>query len=409
MVTYPVDWNQKIFDDFMKIKRGASPRPIESHLTKNKDGVNWIKIGDAPRYGKYITGTKERITPDGAQHSVKVYPGDFILSNSMSFGRPYILGIEGCIHDGWLRLYDFQDADDEFLYYLLSSDFVQKQYAAFAAGSGVQNLNKEVVKKVEVFLPSLPEQREIAKILSHFDNYVDTLDILIEKKRNIREGVLEELMNGTRRLNGFNREWIRYPFEEYFSFLPNNTYPREQLAERGRVGNIHYGDVLIKYGDVLCDTDTIPRLVDDSKVKEKEYLRKLDVIIADTAEDDTVGKVVQIGDMSIPLVSGLHTVACRPNYQTADGFLGYYMNSSSYHEQLYPYITGIKVSSVSKKSFKETKLYIPEDVNEQKAIADVMMALDLEINELVREREKMIQIREGAMDDLLTGRVRLTK
>ena len=120
MVTYPKDWKEKTFNAFLKIKRGASPRPIESYLTSNIGGVNWIKIGDAPRYGKYITSTEEKITTMGAAHSVRVFPGDFILSNSMSFGRPYILSIDGCIHDGWLRLYDFQaEADDEFLYYLL--------------------------------------------------------------------------------------------------------------------------------------------------------------------------------------------------------------------------------------------------------------------------------------------------
>lgn len=148
MVTYPKDWTEKTFEQFIKIKRGASPRPIEAYLTKSHNGVNWIKIGDASKGSKYITATKEKITEQGAVHSVSVFPGDFILSNSMSFGRPYILKIDGCIHDGWLRLFDFsEDADGEFLYYLLSSNYVQNQYSAFAAGSGVQNLNKEVVKK----------------------------------------------------------------------------------------------------------------------------------------------------------------------------------------------------------------------------------------------------------------------
>lgn len=164
MVTYPKDWKEKTFNAFLKIKRGASPRPIESYLTSNIGGVNWIKIGDAPRYGKYITSTEEKITTMGAAHSVRVFPGDFILSNSMSFGRPYILSIAGCIHDGWLRLYDFQaEADDEFLYYLLSSSYVQRQYESFAAGSGVQNLNKEVVKNVVVCIPSLTEQKRLLK------------------------------------------------------------------------------------------------------------------------------------------------------------------------------------------------------------------------------------------------------
>ena len=130
------------------------------------------------------------------------------------------------------------------------------------------------------------------------------------------------------------------------------------------------------------------------------------MIIADTAEDET-GKAVQIGELNIPLISGLHTIACRPNYQTAGGFLGYYINSNCYHDQLLPYITGIKVSSISKKSIGETELYIPVDPKEQQAIAEVLTAMDEEIESLETEKEKMIQIKEGAMDDLLTGRVRL--
>ena len=155
------------------------------------------------------------------------------------------------------------------------------------------------------------------------------------------------------------------------------------MTDKGNIGDVHYGDVLVKYGAVLTDKDDIPRLKNPSCVKERSLLKQKDVLIADTAEDDAVGKVVQVG------------------------FLGYYMNSTSYHDQLYPYITGIKVSSVSKKSFSETELYIPSDIKEQKAIADTLTAMDEEIEALENERDKMIQIREGAMDDLLTGRIRL--
>lgn len=188
MVTYPKDWTEKTFEQFIKIKRGASPRPIEAYLTKSHNGVNWIKIGDASKGSKYITATKEKITEQGAVHSVSVFPGDFILSNSMSFGRPYILKIDGCIHDGWLRLFDFsEDADGEFLYYLLSSNYVQNQYSAFAAGSGVQNLNKEVVKKVSIYLPPMTEQKRIVETLSSFDEYDAFKDHLFNGDRQEEE------------------------------------------------------------------------------------------------------------------------------------------------------------------------------------------------------------------------------
>lgn len=269
-------------------------------------------------------------------------------------------------------------------------------------------MNKKLIKGITVTIPmDLAEQEDIAEALSTFDTYIADLTELIEKKRDIRDGAAEDMMSGRTRLRGFTMDWVVYPFSKYFSLLPTNTCSREQLSDRGQVGDIHYGDVLIKYSNVLSDADEIPRLKDTSRIKERSYLQMHDVLIADTAEDETVGKVVQVGKVSIPLVGGLHTVACRPNYETAEGFLGYYMNSSQYHEQLYPYMTGIKVSSVSKKSFGETELCIPAEVEEQKAIVFVLKAMDEEIEALEIERDKMIQIREGAMDDLLTGRVRL--
>ena len=195
------EWEEHSFNDFLKIKRGASPRPIEHYVTQNANGVNWIKIGDAPKYGKHIVATKEKITESGAMQSVRVYPGDFLLSNSMSFGRPYILSIAGCIHDGWLRLFDFQDtANDEYLYYLLSSDSVQRQYQSYAAGSGVQNLNKEVVKKVVVRLPSLPEQKAIAETLSCIDTEIASLEEEKDKMLQIKAGAMDDLLTGRIRL-----------------------------------------------------------------------------------------------------------------------------------------------------------------------------------------------------------------
>ena len=107
-------WSKKKLGEVCVIERGGSPRPIDAFLTDTEDGVNWIKIGDATSGSKYITSTKEKIKPEGVRKSRMVYKGDFILSNSMSFGRPYILGIDGCIHDGWLVLRDIKNTFTEY-------------------------------------------------------------------------------------------------------------------------------------------------------------------------------------------------------------------------------------------------------------------------------------------------------
>ncbi|WHZ13005.1 MAG: Type I restriction-modification system, specificity subunit S [Burkholderiaceae bacterium] len=140
------------------------------------DGVPWIKIGDVAAEGKYITATAERVTEAGASKSRRVYPGDFVLSNSMSFGRPYISKIEGCIHDGWLAVSGFSDSYiPDFLYHLLRSAPVQAEFARRAGAGTVQNLNAEIVRSVPIPIPPLSEQSRIVAILDKFDALVNDI------------------------------------------------------------------------------------------------------------------------------------------------------------------------------------------------------------------------------------------
>lgn len=202
-------------------------------------------------------------------------------------------------------------------------------------------------------------------------------------------------------------DWKTYPFKKFFKLIPNNTLSRDKLTSSGSIGNIHYGDVLIKYGDTISEQDSIPRVREDIGFVANNLLQKNDVIIADTAENETVGKVSQVGDVSIPLVGGLHTVVCRPNVETADGYLGCYMNSRYFHDQLLPYITGIKVSSVSKKSLNETELMIPDDIQEQEAIVSVFKDIDRHIKNITELMEKKRGIRDGALRNLIVRRTRI--
>ena len=407
MVTYPSEWNEKTFNDFMKIKRGASPRPIESYITSSTDGVNWIKIGDAPRYGKYIVSTAEKITPKGAIHSVNVYPGDFILSNSMSFGRPYILNIEGCIHDGWLRLYDFQsDATDEFLYYLLSSSYVQRQYESFAAGSGVQNLNKEVVKKVNVVLPSIPEQEEIARTLSQFDSYIDDLAELIEKKKGIREGALEDLITKKTRLDGFEDDWQSVSFNQVITPKARIGWQGLKKHEYLRSGYSY----LIGGTDFSNGTVSLDNI---SYVSKERYDMDTNIQVSENdvlvTKDGTIGKVAIVPELNKPATLNSGVFVVRTNSRLVPAFLFRVLQSSVFREFIDTLSAGSTIKHLYQKDLKKFEVEIPVDTKEQEAIAAVLTVMDEEIRDLETEREKMIQIREGAMDDLLTGRVRLTK
>lgn len=166
------------FGDVATIVRGASPRPIQRFITDDPEGVPWIKIGDVPAGGKYITGTAQRVTHVGAAKSRRVLPGDFVLSNSMSFGRPYISQIEGYIHDGWLAISKFEDSfERDYLYYLLRSAPVQEEFARKAGAGTVKNLNADIVRSVVIPVPPREEQKQVVKLLDRFDALVNDISI----------------------------------------------------------------------------------------------------------------------------------------------------------------------------------------------------------------------------------------
>jgi len=179
-------WQEATLNDICIIERGSSPRPIKKFITTGADGVNWIKIGDTKNINKYIFSTNQKITKEGALQSRYVKVGDFIISNSMSYGRPYILKTDGYIHDGWfvLRL-DKKLIDENYLYYLLSSNFAISQYDELASGSIVKNINSDLIKQVKFLLPHLTEQKRIVKIL----------DKAFEDIEKIKENAKQNLQN----------------------------------------------------------------------------------------------------------------------------------------------------------------------------------------------------------------------
>lgn len=179
-----------------EISRGASPRPIKKYLTAAANGVNWIKIGDISPEDRYVKKTREKITEEGAKKSVRVYKGDFILSNSMSYGRPYIVDIEGCIHDGWLLIRNLKDNIlRDYLYYVLLSPAVQSQFAEKAgAGTTVSNLNISRVKSVKIPLPEISEQQKILKEIYSYTEEIDKLKEEIEDLKKQRKQILKQYL-----------------------------------------------------------------------------------------------------------------------------------------------------------------------------------------------------------------------
>lgn len=201
----PESWEWVKLGDITEIARGGSPRPIKDYLTDDPNGLNWIKIGDTDKGGKYINSCKEKIKPEGLKKTRMVHPGDFLLTNSMSFGRPYITNIEGCIHDGWLMISPYAGVfDQSYLYYVLSSAFAHKQFCDKVAGAVVQNLNSDKVADSIVPLPPLAEQKRIvAKIeellpkVEEYGKAQEALNKLNEElPEKLKKSILQEAITG---------------------------------------------------------------------------------------------------------------------------------------------------------------------------------------------------------------------
>lgn len=186
------EWENVELGNICEIKRGASPRPIENFLDNNSDGINWIKIGDVDENSKYITQTKQKIKSEGIEKSVFVNVGDLILSNSMSFGRPYILKINGCIHDGWLVFQNIKyNVNKEYLYYVLKNEYLFNIFSNKATGGTVNNLNTKLVKEIKIPIPPLEVQEEIVAKIQEEEKCIEQCKKMIE----IHEAKIKEVIN----------------------------------------------------------------------------------------------------------------------------------------------------------------------------------------------------------------------
>ena len=187
-------WEQRKLGELVVIERGGSPRPIDEYITDDTNGLNWVKIGDAPSLGRYISKTSEKIKPEGLSKTRQVHPGDLILSNSMSFGRPYIMAIEGCIHDGWLLIRDEPKSfDPMYLCHMLGTPKMLNQYRMLASGSTVNNLNKELVSNASILMPCKFEQKVIGQFFNHLDDLITLHQRKLELLQNIKKSLLDKM------------------------------------------------------------------------------------------------------------------------------------------------------------------------------------------------------------------------
>jgi type I restriction enzyme S subunit len=193
-------WEEKSLNDVCKVERGSSPRPIKKFLTTKEEGVHWVKIGDVGESDKYVTRTAQFITKAGAKKSRFVDVGDLILSNSMSFGRPYLMKISGYIHDGWFVLRVPEELNGDYFWEVLASPFLKRQFNELAAGAIVKNISGDLVKKAKIPLPSFSEQqkivREIGFLRDSFQQLNDNYDSKLKALEELKKAILHKAFTG---------------------------------------------------------------------------------------------------------------------------------------------------------------------------------------------------------------------
>ena len=274
-----------------------------------------------------------------------------------------------------------------FLNYEYQTDKAKKKIENITTGNTIKHILASDMQEFEVDVPKCKEQKVIASYFCKLDHLITLHQRKYKKLKNVKKSMLEKMFpsKGCKvpeiRFSGFTDDWEQRKLKDILVNLQNNTLSRVDLSnEAGVAKNVHYGDVLIKFGEVLdVNKETLPMISDESVLMKYKasFLQNGDVIVADTAEDSTVGKCSEIdGLLDEVVLSGLHTIPYRPIEKFASGYLGYYLNSSVYHNQLIPLMQGIKVTSISKSAMQDTDIVYPKSVEEQGKIGDYFRSLD---------------------------------
>lgn len=390
------DWEQRKVADVFKVTRGyvlaateTSPDisndniyPVYSSQTKNEGLMGY--------YSDYLYEDAITWTTDGANAgTVKFRKGKFYCTNVCGV----LLSNEGIANKAVAE----------------ALNAVAWKYVSHVGNPKLMN---NVMSEIEIMIPkSVEEQLKISEYLDTFDNLITLHQRKHKKLLSVKKSMLEKMFpqNGAKvpeiRFEGFTDDWEQRKLGECFSSLQNNTLSRAELSdENGVAMNVHYGDVLIKFDECLDVSKEVLPFIEKQSIADKfktSYLQNGDVIVADTAEDETVGKCTEImGLTDQKVISGLHTIPLRPNEEFATGYLGFYLNSAAYHDQLKPLMQGIKVTSISKSAMHDTIIRYPSDIKEQELIGRYFISLDHLITLHQRELDKLVNIKKSMLEKM---------
>lgn len=384
------DWEQRRFGEITELK--SASRVHKDEWTSN--GVPFYRSSDVMTA---INGTEnekafisEELYEKLSKVSGKLEEGDILVTGGGSVGNPYIVPDNKPLYTKdadllWIK--NKGKFHPYFLYEFFFSPTFRNYLGSISHVGTIAHYTITQLSDTPIGLPIFEEQKEVGEYFQSLDHLITLHQRKCDQTKNLKKYMLQKMFpqNGAKvpeiRFDGYTYDWEQRKLGEVLISLQNNTLSRADLSnETGIAKNVHYGDVLIKFGDVLdVSREQLP-MIKDEKILDKykaSFLQNGDVIIADTAEDTTVGKCSEIAGLRDEVVlSGLHTIPYRPVEKFATGYLGYYLNASAYHDQLIPLMQGIKVTSISKYAMQDTDIVYPKSIEEQAMIGSYFQSLD---------------------------------
>ena len=394
------EWENIELGKISEIVRGGSPRPIQDYLTNNENGLSWLKIADVAPDSKYITGTKEKVIKEALSSTRKVNPGDLILSNSMSFGRPYILKIRTCIHDGWIAIRKISNKTfEDYLYYYISSETSQKYFNTNAAGAAVKNLNADIIKLLPIRLSkNRKEQQKIASCLSSLDEVIEAHSQKLELLKEHKKGLLQNL---------FPQEGEKVPKVRFKEFEKDGKWKKTIL---GKISSAIFDGThqTPKYTEEGIPFFSVENIVSGKKNK---FISREDYLEATSKNKPEKGDILitRIGNIGFSTVvdwdyefSIYVTLAV---IKQSDIFISHYLNGyfqSDYYQKEIRRKSLLNAApmKINMNELQKTKVLLPPTKSEQQKIAFCLSSLDELILAQTEKIEQLKLHKKGLMQGL---------
>ena len=407
----PEGWETIKLKNMASIVRGGSPRPIEAYMSDNDNDVNWIRISDTEKGSKYITHACRKLISSGISKSRFIKRGSLILTNSMSFGEPYILAIDGCIHDGWVAFSDFTKIGKEFLYYFLVSPLAKLQFEQQVDGGVVKNLNIDKIGDTIILLPPYNEQN---KIIAYLDCFTSNIDLLlsktissIEEYKKLKQAVITQAVTkgvrGEREMKDSGVEWIGEIPKEWS--IPKIKRLHNGLTDgtHGTFNRIDSGHVLLssknvrEFGIQLGENESFISEADYNLITANGFPQKDDVLLCCIGA--SIGRCT-LYEFEETMAFQRSVIFIRCNSLILPRMMMYELRSNSTLLQEQLLVNQSAQAGLYQGLVSEIFITLPP-ICEQKEIVDYLDAKCAEIDRLIAKKEQLVKELESYKKSLI--------